>query len=93
MSIKVKVVERNIAFNGESQKFAYVLQPDLHRMLSESKVIKEASQRSGISCGSFSVAWNVIGEVIKAWTTGGTLLLFPDWETFDSVCAARASKT
>ena len=77
MSIKVKAVERNIAFNGESQKYAYVLQPELYSRLSESKVIQEAALRSGISKGAINTAWDAIGEVIKAWTTEGHSVAIP----------------
>ena len=48
MSIKVKAVERNVSFDKSTEKWAYVMQADLYSKLSASKVIQEASIRSGI---------------------------------------------
>ncbi len=45
MAIKVKAVERNVSFDKNSEKWAYVLQADLYNKLSQSKVITEASLR------------------------------------------------
>lgn len=66
MAIKIKAVERNVSFEKNVEKFAYVLQADLYSKLSETKVIQEASLRSGIPKGSINAAWDAIGEVIKA---------------------------
>ena len=51
MAIKVKAVERNVSFDKNSEKWAYVLQADLYNKLSQSKVIQEAALRSGIAKG------------------------------------------
>lgn len=48
MAIKVKAVERNVSFDKNSEKWAYVLQADLYNKLSSAKVIQEAALRSGI---------------------------------------------
>ena len=37
MAIKVKAVERNVSFDKNSEKWAYVLQADLYNKLSQSK--------------------------------------------------------
>lgn len=71
MAIKVKAVERNVSFDKNSEKWAYVLQADLYSKLSQAKVIQEAALRSGISKGAINAAWDAIGEVIKAWATEG----------------------
>ena len=71
MAIKIKAVERNVALVKGEEKWAYVLQADLYNRLSQTKVIQEASVRSGISKGSINAAWEAIGEVIKAWATEG----------------------
>ena len=47
MAIKVKAVERNVSFEKNSEKWAYVLQTDLYNRLSDAKVIQEAALRSG----------------------------------------------
>lgn len=65
MAIKVKAIERNVAFEKNTEKWAYVLQPELYNKLSQSKVISEASLRSGIPRGSINAAWDAIGEVVK----------------------------
>lgn len=77
MAIKVKAVERNVSFDKNSEKWAYVLQADLYNKLSQSKVINEASLRSGITRGSINAAWDAIGEVIKAWATEGHAVAIP----------------
>ena len=77
MAIKVKAIERNVAFDKNSEKWAYVLQPELYSKLSQSKVITEAALRSGISKGAINAAWDAIGEVIKAWATEGHAVAIP----------------
>jgi predicted histone-like DNA-binding protein len=77
MAIKVKAVERNVSFDKTKEKWAYVLQADLYNKLSQSKVITEASLRSGITRGSINAAWDAIGEVIKAWATEGHAVAIP----------------
>jgi predicted histone-like DNA-binding protein len=77
MAIKVKAIERNVSFDKTKEKWAYVLQADLYSKLSQSKVINEASLRSGITRGSINAAWDAIGEVIKAWATEGHSVAIP----------------
>ena len=77
MAIKIKAVERNVSFVKGEEKWAYVLQADLYNRLSQTKVIQEASVRSGISKGSINAAWDAIGEVIKAWATEGHSVAIP----------------
>ena len=77
MAIKVKAVERNVSFDKTKEKWAYVMQADLYNKLSQSKVISEASLRSGITRGSINAAWDAIGEVIKAWATEGHSVAVP----------------
>ena len=77
MSIKVRAVERNVSFDKNVEKWAYVMQAELYSKLSQSKVIQEAAMRSGISKGSINAAWDAIGEVIKAWATEGHSVAIP----------------
>ena len=77
MSIKVKAVERNVSFDKNVEKWAYVMQAELYSKLSQSKVIQEAAMRSGISKGSINAAWDAIGEVIKAWAMEGHSVAIP----------------
>ena len=77
MSIKVKAVERNVSFDKEKEKWAYVMQPELYNRLTEAKVIQEAALRSGISKGSINASWDALSEVIKAWATEGHSVAIP----------------
>lgn len=77
MGIKVKAVERNVSFDKNSEKWAYVMKAELYSKLSASKVIQEAAIRSGISRGAINAAWEAIGEVIKAWATEGHSVAVP----------------
>jgi len=54
MLIKVKAVERNVSFDKSKEKWACVMQPELYGKLTQSKVINEASMRSGIARGADS---------------------------------------
>ena len=45
MGIKVKAIERNVAFEKGKQKWAFVMQADLYSQLNASKVIEEAAIR------------------------------------------------
>ena len=62
MAIKVKAVERNVSFDKNAEKWAYVLQADLYNKLSSAKVIQEAALRSGIAKGAINAAWDAIGQ-------------------------------
>lgn len=57
--------------------YRFVMQTQLYNTLSQAKVIKEASLRSGIQKGALSAAWDAIGEVIKAWATEGHSVAVP----------------
>ena len=71
MGIKVKAMERNVSFDKNSEKWAYVMQAELYSKLPASKVIQEAATRSGINRCAINAAWSAIGEVIKTWATEG----------------------
>ena len=78
MAMKVKAVERLVKFNkSDAGQYRYVLQPDLYIPLTVSKVIKEASLRSGVSRGVMQACWDAAGEVIKAWATEGHSVAIP----------------
>ena len=77
MAIKVKAIERNVSFDKTKERWAFVMMPELYGRLGESKVINEASIRSGIAKGSINAAWEAIGEVIKAWATEGHAVALP----------------
>lgn len=77
MGIKVKAVERRMAFNKEKDDWRYVISVDNNGSLSESKVIAEAALRSGLPKGTVRTAWSAIGEVISAWVTEGHSVMIP----------------
>ena len=55
MSIKVKAIERNVAFEKGKQKWAFVMQADLYSQLNATKVIEEAAVRSRFGLNSTAV--------------------------------------
>lgn len=77
MGIKVKAMERNVAFEKGKQKWAYVMQADLYGQLTASKVIEEAAVRSGLPKAIVNAGWSAIGEVISAWATEGHSVAVP----------------
>ena len=77
MGIKVKAIERNVAFEKGKQKWAYVMQAYLYGQLTQSKVIEEAAVRSGLAKQVINAAWGAIGAVITAWATEGHSVAVP----------------
>ena len=77
MGIKVKAIERNVAFEKGKQKWAYVMQADLYGQLTQSKVIEEAAVRSGLAKQVINAAWGAIGAGITAWATEGHSVAVP----------------
>ena len=80
MALKVKAVERKIKFTKDENDpgvWRYVMQPELYIALSQAKVIKEATIRSGVSEGVMAACWKGAGEVIKAWATEGHSVALP----------------
>ena len=80
MALKVKAVEKKIKFTKDENDpgvWRYVMSPELYTPLSQSKVIKEAALRSGVSRGVMQACWDAAGEVIKAWATEGHSVALP----------------
>ena len=78
MALKVKAVERLLKFDKESAgKYRYVMKAEMYSTLGQSKVIKEAALRSGVSQGVMKACWDAAGEVIKAWATEGHSVPLP----------------
>ena len=77
MAINLKAKETLIQVGELKGKYRYVLGTELYNKLSESKVIKEAALRSGISRGVMQACWDAAGEVIKTWTTEGHSVAIP----------------
>ena len=78
MALKVKAVERNLKLQKDDPGiWRYVMQPELYSSLAESKVIREAALRSGVSEGVMKACWDAAGEVIKAWLPEGHSVPLP----------------
>ena len=78
MALKVKAREKLLKFSKESAGvWKWVMQPELYSALTQSKVIKEAALRSGISEGVMQACWDAAGEVIKAWLPEGHSIPIP----------------
>lgn len=78
MALKVKAKEKLIKFSKNDEGvYRWVMQPELYSALSQEKVIKEASLRSGLSEGVMHAAWDAAGQTIKAWATEGHSVALP----------------
>ena len=80
MALKVKVVERLLKFSNNPNDpgvYRYVMKPEMYSSLNQTKVIKEAALRSGVSQGVMKACWDAAGEVIKAWATEGHAVALP----------------
>ena len=77
MSLKVKAKERLQKVGKYAGTYRYVMLPELYSSLSQDKVIKEASLRSGVSEGVMHACWDAAGEVIKSWACEGHTIPMP----------------
>ena len=80
MALKVKAVERLLKFSNRKDDpgvYRYVMKPEMYSSLAQTKVIKEAALRSGVSLGVMKACWDAAGEVIKAWATEGHSVALP----------------
>ena len=80
MALKVKAVERLLKFTKDENDpgvYRYMTKPEMYSTLSQSKVIREAALRSGVSQGVMKACWDAAGEVIKAWATEGHAVTLP----------------
>ena len=78
MALKVKAVEKKVKFSkNDPGVWRYVMSPEMYSTLSQSKVIKEAALRSGVSRGVMQACWDAAGEVIKVWATEGHSVALP----------------
>ena len=69
--IQIKAKQQNVSFEKNVEKLAFVLSAHLYNTLDSSKVIEEASKRTGMSIGVIKAAWDAAGEVIRTWATEG----------------------
>ena len=93
MSINLKAKETLIQVGEKKGTYRFVLGTELYNKLSESKVIKEAALRSGVSRGVMQACWDAAGEVIKAWTTEGHSVAIPGLGTMRFGVRAKSVET
>jgi len=93
MSINLKAKETLIQVGKYKGDYRYILGTELYNKLSESKVIKEAALRSGISRGVMQACWDACGEVIKTWTTEGHSVAIPGLGTMRFGVRAKSVAT
>ena len=76
--INIKAVETQIKnLQTGTKEYRYLMHPQLYSKLKTSKVLEEASLRSGIQRGALQAAWDAIGLVLKAWVTEGHSVAIP----------------
>ena len=93
MSINLKEKETLIQVGELKGKYRFVLSTELYSKLPESKVIKEAALRSGVSRGVMQACWDAAGEVIKAWSTEGHSVAIPGLGTMRFGVRAKSVAT
>lgn len=93
MAINLKAKETLIQVSELKGKYRFVLGTELYSKLSESKVIKEAALRSGVSRGVMQACWDAAGEVIKAWATEGHSVAIPGLGTMRFGVRAKSVET
>ena len=93
MAINLKAKETLIQEGELKGKYRFVLGTELYSKLSESKVIKEAALRSGVSRGAMQACWDAAGEVIKAWATEGHSVAIPGLGTMRFGVRAKSVET
>ena len=71
MAIKIKAQERKLMVGPNAGQYVYQMAAETYSSLAETKVIEEASLRSGIQKGALQAAFSAIGDVIKVWATEG----------------------
>lgn len=89
----LKAKETLIQVGEMKGQYRFILGTELYNKLSESKVIKEAAIRSGVSVGVMQVCWDAAGEVIKAWCTEGHSVAVPGLGTMRFGVRAKSVPT
>jgi predicted histone-like DNA-binding protein len=91
--IKIKAVQRKQLVGKYEGQYRFQMSPETYSALSQSKVIKEAALRSGVSRGVMQACWDAAGEVIKAWATEGHSVALPGLGTMRFGMNAKTCET
>lgn len=65
MGIRIKAVQRKQTVGKYKDTYRYQMAVENYNSLSSSKVIEEASARSGINKSMLRASWGVIADVVK----------------------------
>ncbi len=90
MALKIKAKERLFNVGKFKDTYRYVMVPELYSALDQTKVIREAALRSGVSQGVMQACWDAAGEVIKAWATEGHSVALPGLGTMRFGLSAKS---
>ncbi len=93
MALNLKAKETLIHVGEMKGQYRFILGPELYNKLSESKVIKEAALRRGVSVGVMQDCWDAAGEVLKAWCTEGHSVAVPGLGTMRFGVRAKSVPT
>lgn len=77
MSINVKAKQAKLQVGEGKGSYRFILQSVMYNTLSAAKVIRTASEKSGINRGVLQAAWAAIGDVICDWATEGHSVAVP----------------
>ena len=77
MGIRIKAVQRKQTVGKYKDTYRYQMAVENYNSLSSSKVIEEASARSGINKSMLRASWGVIADVVKARSTEGHIVSLP----------------
>ena len=80
MAINLKAKETLIQVGELKGKYRYVLSTELYNKLPESKVIKEAALRSGVSRGVMQACWMLPAKLSRHGLPKDTPLPSRGWE-------------
>jgi len=66
-----------VAFDKKTEKWMFVMQPELYGQLAETKVVEQAALASGLPKGVLQAALAAYGNVVKVWATEGHSIPIP----------------
>lgn len=77
MGIKVKAIERNIAFDKSKEQYAFVMQPELYSKLADNKVIAQAALNCGMPPAAMESCVKAYTKAVADWATEGHSIPIP----------------
>lgn len=77
MGIKVKAIERNIAFDKSKEQYAFVMQPELYNKLKDEKVLAQAALNCGMPQAALESCVKAYTKAVSDWATEGHSIPIP----------------